>query len=96
MITVDLDQSEGLRNRTMAKQLMRRLKPRADEIITRQTQGVRPPPPLAPPVIAALPNLSLDHMPIIALEEMDRQIGEATVTYVSFISGTLFGDVPRG
>jgi hypothetical protein len=69
---------------------MRRLKPRIDQAIAHQVQAARNfnPVPQTPPT----PLLSLDHIPIIELEQMDRVVADEVMSCVSFISGTLLDD----
>jgi hypothetical protein len=88
VVTVDLTPRESLRDRLAAKVLMRNLRPKIRELITSRAQtadAFRPPPP---------PGRfrSLDHIPILELEQMDRVITDEVVSCVSFISGTLFDD----
>jgi hypothetical protein len=87
----DLDALERLSDRRAAKQLMRHLKPVADQILAAQ-----PPPPR--PAQFAFPTLtpvtmSLDYMPILALEEMNTPKKVTSFSScVSFVEGTFVDD----
>jgi hypothetical protein len=69
---------------------MRKLKLKIDLVIASQVQTALTfsPAPLPPPA----PIMSLDHIPILELEQLDRLITDEVVSCVSFISGTLSDD----
>jgi hypothetical protein len=90
-ICFDLDELERLGDRRAAEQLMRRVKPLADRIITST-------PPAPSLVQYSFPTLapgtmSIDYMPIIALEEMNTpKVVSSVSTCVSFVEGTFVDD----
>jgi hypothetical protein len=92
MATLELDTRERLRHRASAKQLMQRLKPIADEIISKQPKPLRcvdTAPPLLPSAVVVRGKLSIDHIPIFAMEGTEEQTEpEIFSSCVSFIQGT--------
>lgn len=87
MVTFELDSSERLEDRRAAKALMKALKKKADDIV----QGVGVPPPRAVEGVSAAnpPSLSIHHITLLALEEMDRKNDSFASSCISLIGGQL-------
>lgn len=85
-IIFPLDANERLEDRKTAKQRVRSLKEKADEIIKSSSY------PGMVPVVAPVPyvpELSLQHIEILGLEKMNRPIqGETASSCVAFLNGS--------
>jgi hypothetical protein len=91
---------EQLPNRRAACELMRRLKPMADEVLSRASVTnshdlpLGDPAPVAPP---RAPHFSLDHIPILAFDDVNTPTRpEAGSSCVSFVGGIFFDDQQAG
>jgi hypothetical protein len=84
--TIQLNSLEMLVDRTGVKQRMHELKPKADARIAELAR-------LSAPAPANRPVLSLDHIPIITVEDMNASmITESVSSYISFILGVFAED----
>jgi hypothetical protein len=93
----ELDTHERLRHRINAKDLMQKLKPFADEMISKQARTISRAdavPALFPSPAGVRRILSIDHIPIFAVRETAPQTEpEIFSSCVSFIQGTFAEDL---